>query len=66
MNKYSCTTSTVGSIHYVTLNAEDEQQAKQMAVAATKVGQLRGWSARVLEAGVEGPAQIIASGSREA
>ena len=66
MNKYSCTTSTVGSIHFVTLIAENEQQAKEMAAAEAKVGQPRGWSARVLEAGVEGPAQIIASGSREA
>ncbi len=33
MNKYSCTTSTVGSIHFVTLIAEDEQQAKEMAAA---------------------------------
>jgi hypothetical protein len=66
MNKYSCTTSTVGTVHYVTLIAENEQQAKEMAIAETKVGQPRGWSARVLEAGVAGPAQIIASGSREA
>jgi hypothetical protein len=66
MNKYSCTTSTVGSIHFVTLIAEDEQQAKEMAAAEAKVGQPRGWSARVLEADVAGPAQIIASGSREA
>ena len=48
MNKYSCTTSTVGSIHFVTLIAENEQQAKEMAVAEAKVGQPRGWSARVL------------------
>ncbi|MGD9616726.1 MAG: hypothetical protein AB7H90_16220 [Alphaproteobacteria bacterium] len=66
MNKYSCTTSTVGSIHFVTLVAENEEQAKEMAAAAAKVGQPRGWSARVLESGVEGPAQIIANGSREA
>jgi hypothetical protein len=66
MNKYSCTASTVGSIHFVTLIAENEQQAKEMAAAETKVGQPRGWSARVLEADVAGPAQIIASGSREA
>jgi hypothetical protein len=66
MNKYTCTTSNVATIHYVTLIAEDEQQAKEMAIAAAKVGQMRDWSARVLEAGVEGPAQVIASGSREA
>ena len=38
MNKYSCTTSTVGSIHFVTLIAENEQQAKEMAAAEAKVG----------------------------
>lgn len=66
MNKYSCTMSTVGSIHYVTLIAENEEQAKEMAIAKTKLGQPRDWSARVLESGVSEPAQIIASGSREA
>jgi hypothetical protein len=53
-------------IHYATLIAENEQQAKEMAVAETKRGQLRDWSVAVLEADVSGPARALACGSREA
>ena len=66
MNKYSCTMSTVGEIHYVTLVADDDQQARDMAIAETKKGRPRDWSVRVLESGVAGPAAVLASGHREA
>jgi hypothetical protein len=66
MNKYTCTMSIGEEIFYATLIADDEQQAKQMAIAETKQGQPRNWSVRVLEAGVEGPARALASGHREA
>ena len=66
MNKYSCTMSTVGTIHYVTLIADNEQQAKEIAIAETKVGQPRDWSVRTMEAEVPGPARALASGHREA
>lgn len=66
MNKYSCTMSTVGEIHFVTLLAEDEQQARDMAIAESGKGRPRDWSVRVLEAGVAGPAAVLASGHREA
>ena len=66
MNKYSCSMSSISDIFYATLIAENEQQAKEMAIAETKSGEPRNWSARVLEANVEGPARLLASGRREA
>ena len=66
MNKYSCTNSSGEDIFYVTLVAEDERQAKEMAVAETRQGRPRNWSVRLLEAGVEGPARSLSSGNREA
>jgi hypothetical protein len=66
MNKYTCTMSIGEDIFFATLVAENDQQAKEMAVAETKRGQPRNWSVRVLEAGVEGPARTLATGAREA
>jgi hypothetical protein len=65
MMKFSCTMTVGEDLHFVTLIAENEQQAKEMAVAEKKVGMLRNWSVAVLERDVSGPAQIVASGSRE-
>ena len=66
MTKFSCTMSIGSYIFYATVIAENEQQAKEIAVAETKKGELREWSARVFERDVEGPARSLASGSREA
>jgi hypothetical protein len=59
-------------IYYATLIAENEQQARDMALEETNKkwsrsgGRAREWSVRVLESGVEGPARIIDCGYREA
>jgi hypothetical protein len=53
-------------IFYATLIAENDQQAKEMAVAQTRRGRPRTWSVRVLEAGVEGPARALSVGEHEA
>jgi hypothetical protein len=66
MTKFSCTMSIGSDIFYATLIADNEQQAREMAVTETKKGEARNWSVRVLEAGVEGPARSLASGSRDA
>jgi len=72
MNKFSCTRSLGEEIYYATLIAENEQQAREMALEETNRkwsrsgGRAREWSARVLESGVEGPARIIDCGYREA
>ena len=72
MNKFSCTRSLGEEIYYATLVAENEQQAREMALAETNQkfsksgGRLREWSARVLESDVDGPARIIDCGYREA
>jgi hypothetical protein len=66
MNKYSCTMSSIGDIYYATLIAENDDQAKEMAIAETKKGEPRNWSVRVLEKDVEGPAKVLASGHRDA
>ena len=66
MTKFSCTMSSGSNFYYATLIAESEQQAREMAVAETKRGVPRDWSARVLEAEVEGPARALSSGSRDA
>jgi hypothetical protein len=72
MNKFSCTRSLGEDIFYATLIAENEQQAREMAVEETNKkwsrngGRPREWSARVLEAGVDGPARILDCGHREA
>lgn len=66
MNKYSCTMSAIGDIYFATLIAEDEQQAREMAIGETKQGEPRNWSVRVLEQGVDGPARVLSSGNREA
>jgi hypothetical protein len=71
MNKYTCTMMSISDIHYATLIAESDDQAREMAMAETQKqgygpGRARNWSVRVLEAGVEGPAQIIDCGHREA
>lgn len=70
MNKYTCTMMGIGDIYYATLIAENEAQAKEMAMAETQkggyAGRARNWSVRVLEADVDGPAQILDCGNREA
>lgn len=72
MNKFSCTRSLGEEIYYATLIAEDEQQAREMALAETNKkfsksgGRLREWSVRVLESNVDGPAHVIDCGYREA
>jgi hypothetical protein len=70
MIKYTCTMMGIGDIFYVTLIAENEQQAKEMAMAETLkggyAGRARNWSAGVLERDVEGPARILDAGNREA
>jgi hypothetical protein len=70
VNKYTCTMMGIGDIYYATVIAENDQQAKDMAMAETEkggyAGRKRNWSARVLEADVEGPARILDSGNREA
>jgi len=72
MNKFSCTRSLGEEIYYATLIAENEQQAREMALEETNRkwsrsgGRAREWSVRVLESGVEGPARIIDCGYREA
>jgi hypothetical protein len=61
-----------GDIYFATLIAESEEQARDMAKTATNSqeagtgGRSRSWSVRVLEANVEGPAQVLSSGQREA
>jgi len=72
MDKFSCTRSLGEEIYYATLIAENEQQAREMALDATNQkfsrsgGRLREWSVRVLESDVDGPARIIDCGYREA
>ncbi|HYM71967.1 MAG TPA: hypothetical protein VET89_03225 [Stellaceae bacterium] len=71
MNKYTCTMMSISDIYYATLIAENEEQAKAMAIAETKKrgyggGQPRNWSVRVLEADVDGPASVLDCGYREA
>ena len=70
MIKYTCTMMGIGDIYYVTLVAENEQQAREMALAETQkggyAGRPRNWSVGVLESDIEGPARILDSGNREA
>ena len=72
MNKFSCTRSLGEEIYYATLIAENEQQAREMALEETNKrwsrsgGRAREWSVRVLESGVEGPARILDCDYREA
>ena len=71
MNQYTLTMMSISDIHYATLIAESDDQAREMAIAATQKqgfsgGRPRNWSVRVLEADVEGPARIIDCGHREA
>ena len=72
MDKFSCTRSLGEEIYYATLIAENEQQAREMAVEETNKkfsksgGRLREWSARVLESDVDGAARVIDCGYREA
>jgi len=64
MTKFSCTMSSGSLLYYATLIAENEQQAREMAITETQRGQPREWSVRVLEKDVEGPARSLASGHR--
>jgi hypothetical protein len=42
MNKFSCTRSLGEEIYYATLIAENEQQAREMAVLASRAAEPRG------------------------
>ena len=72
MRKFSCTRSIGEEIYYATLIADDEQQAREMAVAEVNQkwqkngGRPREWSLRVLEAEADGPARVIDCGYHEA
>jgi hypothetical protein len=71
MTKYTCTMMSISDIHYATLIAENEEQAREMAISETQKkgyggGRPRNWSVRVLEADVDGPARVIDCGHREA
>ncbi len=72
MNKFSCTRSLGEEIYYATLIAENDQQAKEMAIAEVNEkfhksgGRAREWSLRLLESDIDGPARIIDCGYREA
>jgi len=71
MNKYTCTWMLVSDICYATLVAENDDEARAMCIEeARKRGygesRARNWSVRVLEADVEGPAQLLDCGHREA
>jgi hypothetical protein len=72
MNKFSCTRSLGEEIYFATLIAENEQQAREMALEETNKkwsrsgGRAREWSVSVLESGVDGPARILDCGYREA
>jgi hypothetical protein len=71
MNKYTCTMMSISDIYYATLIAENDEQAREMAVAEANKrgyggGRPRNWSVRVLEADVDGSAQILDCGHREA
>ena len=71
MNKFSCTRSLGEEIYYATLIAENDQQAKEMAIAEVNEkfhksgGRAREWSLRV-QSDVDGPARIIDCGYRGA
>ncbi|HEY1300420.1 MAG TPA: hypothetical protein VGF07_07980 [Stellaceae bacterium] len=72
MNKFSCTRSLGEDIYFATLVADDDQQAKEMAVAEVNRkftrngGRPREWSVSLLEPDVEGPARVLDCGHREA
>lgn len=71
MNKYTCTLMSVSDIVYATVIAETDGEAREMAMAESAkrgygAGRPRSWSVRVLEEGVEGPAQVLDCGHREA
>ena len=72
MNKFSCTRSLGEEIYYATLIAQNEQQAREMALAEVNQkfsksgGRIREWNVAVLESDVDGPARILDCGYREA
>jgi hypothetical protein len=67
MMKFSCTMVAGGEdFFYVTLIAENAKAAREMAASETRRGTPRDWNAAVLEREIEGPARVLASGSREA
>jgi len=67
MIKFSCTMVAGGEdFFFVTLVAETARQARELAAAETKRGTPRDWNAAALEGEVDGPARVLASGSREA
>lgn len=72
MIRFSCTRSLGEDIYYVTLIAENEQQARELAIDEINQkfqkggGRAREWSIRVLETDADGPARILDCGHREA
>jgi len=72
MNRFSCTRSLGEDIYFTTLIAENDQQAREMAVAEVNQkylkngGRPREWSVRILESEIDGPARVIDCGHREA
>ncbi len=61
MNKYTCTMMGIGDIYYVTLIAESEQQAREMAMAETKRADMR--AARGIGASVSSKTDVDGSGA---
>lgn len=72
MMKFTCTRTSVSDIFYATLIAENEEQAREMAMAeaekrwAGAAGRPRNWSVGILEKESEGPARILDCGRRDA
>lgn len=72
MTKYTCTLMGIGEIFYATLVAENDQQARELAVKETNEqffgngGRPRNWTVAVLEQNVEGPPRVLDCGQREA
>ncbi|HTV44894.1 MAG TPA: hypothetical protein VMF05_06225 [Stellaceae bacterium] len=72
MNKFSCIRSLGEEIYYTTVIAENDQQAKELAMDEVNKkfqksgGRIREWSVRLLESEVEGPARVLDCGYREA
>ena len=67
MTKYRCTQTYRGTVYYVTLLADTEQQAREMATVESKQKgySLYGgsaWNVSVVEARASGPARVLECG----